>query len=119
MVAADLTAAYGPGWQERLVAFDDTTAAAASIGQVHRGKWRIDGGQVVVAQPIRLGAQLDVRLLLRRRQRPAALAPDGEVVQPRAGAARAGPARARKPAIRVRTTVRTLRMLLPCDGGGV
>src|SRR5580704_7831527 len=46
-VAADLTAAYGPGWQERLVAFDDTTAAAASIGQVHRGKWRMDGGQVV------------------------------------------------------------------------
>src|SRR6266568_4636761 len=47
VVAADLAAAYGPGWKERLVAFDDIPAAAASIGQVHRGQWRIDGGQVV------------------------------------------------------------------------
>ncbi len=47
VVAADLAVAYGPGWQERLVAFDDIPAAAASIGQVHRGQWRIDGGQVV------------------------------------------------------------------------
>src|SRR5690242_19373637 len=47
VVAADLTAAYGPGWQERLVAFHDIPAAAASIGQVHRGQWRIDGGQIV------------------------------------------------------------------------
>ena len=47
VVAADLAAAYGPGWQDRLVAFDDIPAAAASIGQVHRGQWRIDGGQVV------------------------------------------------------------------------
>jgi predicted unusual protein kinase regulating ubiquinone biosynthesis (AarF/ABC1/UbiB family) len=47
VVAADLAAAYGPGWQERLVAFDDTPAAAASIGQVHRGRWRDDGGQIV------------------------------------------------------------------------
>jgi len=42
-----LAAAYGPGWQDRLVAFDDMPGAAASIGQVHRGQWRIDGGQVV------------------------------------------------------------------------
>ena len=47
VVAADLAAAYGAGSQERLVAFDDIPAAAASIGQVHRGQWRIDGGQVV------------------------------------------------------------------------
>jgi predicted unusual protein kinase regulating ubiquinone biosynthesis (AarF/ABC1/UbiB family) len=47
VVAADLTAAYGPDWQERLVAFQEIPAAAASIGQVHRGQWRIDGGQVV------------------------------------------------------------------------
>jgi predicted unusual protein kinase regulating ubiquinone biosynthesis (AarF/ABC1/UbiB family) len=47
IVAADLAAAYGPGWRERLVAFDDTPAAAASIGQVHRGRWRNDGGQIV------------------------------------------------------------------------
>ncbi len=47
IVAADLAAAYGPGWRDRLVAFDDTPAAAASIGQVHRGRWRDDGGQIV------------------------------------------------------------------------
>jgi predicted unusual protein kinase regulating ubiquinone biosynthesis (AarF/ABC1/UbiB family) len=37
VVDADLTAAYGPRWRERLVAFDDQPVAAASIGQVHRG----------------------------------------------------------------------------------
>jgi predicted unusual protein kinase regulating ubiquinone biosynthesis (AarF/ABC1/UbiB family) len=47
VVAADLAVAYGPGWQERLVAFDDTPASAASIGQVHRGRWRNDDGQIV------------------------------------------------------------------------
>jgi predicted unusual protein kinase regulating ubiquinone biosynthesis (AarF/ABC1/UbiB family) len=47
VVTADLAAAYGPGWQERLVAFHEIPAAAASIGQVHRGQWRIDGGQVI------------------------------------------------------------------------
>ena len=47
VIAADLAAAYGPGWQDRLVAFDDIPAAAASIGQVHRGQWRNDEGQIV------------------------------------------------------------------------
>ncbi|HEX4657247.1 MAG TPA: AarF/UbiB family protein [Streptosporangiaceae bacterium] len=47
IVAADLAVAYGPGWRKRLVAFDDTPAAAASIGQVHRGRWRDDRGRVV------------------------------------------------------------------------
>jgi len=47
VVAADLAAAYGSGWRERLVAFDDLPAAAASIGQVHRGRWRNDSGQIV------------------------------------------------------------------------
>ena len=43
-----LTAAYGAaGWADRLVAFQDIPAAAASIGQVHRGQWRTGGGQVV------------------------------------------------------------------------
>src|SRR6201986_1111839 len=37
VVDADLPAAYGPDWQEGLVAFHDIPAAAASIGQVHRG----------------------------------------------------------------------------------
>src|SRR5205807_2717400 len=40
VVDADLTVAYGPHWRERLVAFDDRPVAAASIGQVHRGRWR-------------------------------------------------------------------------------
>ncbi|MBV9796040.1 MAG: AarF/ABC1/UbiB kinase family protein [Actinobacteria bacterium] len=47
IVAADLAATCGPDWQERLVAFEDTPAAAASIGQVHRGRWRDDDGQLV------------------------------------------------------------------------
>ena len=47
VVAADLAAAYGSSWPERLVSFHDIPAAAASIGQVHRGQWRIDSGQVV------------------------------------------------------------------------
>jgi predicted unusual protein kinase regulating ubiquinone biosynthesis (AarF/ABC1/UbiB family) len=47
VVAADLGAAFGPGWRERLVAFGDTPVAAASIGQVHRGRWRDDRGQVI------------------------------------------------------------------------
>src|SRR5579859_5950267 len=47
VIAADLGAAFGPGWQERLVAFGDVPVAAASIGQVHHGLWRDDRGQVV------------------------------------------------------------------------
>jgi len=47
VIAADLGAAFGPGWRERLIAFDDTPRAAASIGQVHRGRWRDDHGRVV------------------------------------------------------------------------
>jgi predicted unusual protein kinase regulating ubiquinone biosynthesis (AarF/ABC1/UbiB family) len=47
VIAADLGAAFGPGWRDRLVAFGDTPRAAASIGQVHRGQWRDDHGHVV------------------------------------------------------------------------
>src|SRR5512140_2383044 len=47
IVAADLAVAYGPGWRQRLVAFDGTPVAAASIGQVHRGRWRADDGRIV------------------------------------------------------------------------
>jgi predicted unusual protein kinase regulating ubiquinone biosynthesis (AarF/ABC1/UbiB family) len=47
VVATDLAAAYGPGWQERLVAIDELPAAAASSGQVHRGRWMDDSGQIV------------------------------------------------------------------------
>jgi predicted unusual protein kinase regulating ubiquinone biosynthesis (AarF/ABC1/UbiB family) len=37
----------GPSWRKRLVEFDDNPAAAASIGQVHRGRWH-DGREVAV-----------------------------------------------------------------------
>jgi predicted unusual protein kinase regulating ubiquinone biosynthesis (AarF/ABC1/UbiB family) len=47
IVAADLSAACGPDWRERLVSFEDRPAAAASIGQVHRGQWRDDDGQIL------------------------------------------------------------------------
>ncbi|WP_328343198.1 ABC1 kinase family protein [Micromonospora sp. NBC_00421] len=35
-----LTEQLGPDWRDRFVEFDDTPAAAASIGQVHRAVWR-------------------------------------------------------------------------------
>jgi predicted unusual protein kinase regulating ubiquinone biosynthesis (AarF/ABC1/UbiB family) len=47
VIAADLGAAFGAGWRDRLIAFDDTPRAAASIGQVHRGRWRDDHGHVI------------------------------------------------------------------------
>jgi predicted unusual protein kinase regulating ubiquinone biosynthesis (AarF/ABC1/UbiB family) len=43
VLAGDL----GPDWQAEFVSFDDTPAAAASIGQVHRAVWK-DGRQVAV-----------------------------------------------------------------------
>jgi predicted unusual protein kinase regulating ubiquinone biosynthesis (AarF/ABC1/UbiB family) len=47
VVATDLSLAYGAEWRNRLVDFGDAPAAAASIGQVHRGRWRDDRGNVV------------------------------------------------------------------------
>jgi predicted unusual protein kinase regulating ubiquinone biosynthesis (AarF/ABC1/UbiB family) len=47
IVAADLSLAYGADWRARLVEFDPLPAAAASIGQVHRGRWRDDAGNLV------------------------------------------------------------------------
>jgi len=37
----------GPRWRDQLVEFDDRPAAAASIGQVHKGRWH-DGREVAI-----------------------------------------------------------------------
>src|SRR5699024_12423191 len=42
-----LTANLGDDWRQLLPTFDETPAAAASIGQVHRGVWH-DGQDVAV-----------------------------------------------------------------------
>ncbi|ADG79635.1 ABC-1 domain protein OS=Tsukamurella paurometabola (strain ATCC 8368 / DSM / CCUG 35730 / CIP 100753 / JCM 10117 / KCTC 9821 / NBRC 16120 / NCIMB 702349/ NCTC 13040) OX=521096 GN=Tpau_3042 PE=4 SV=1 [Tsukamurella paurometabola] len=42
-----LSQQLGTGWRERFQSFDDTAAASASIGQVHRGVWG-DGRDVAV-----------------------------------------------------------------------
>src|SRR6476659_2479205 len=42
-----LATELGTSWRSKLVEFDDDPAAAASIGQVHRGRWH-DGREVAV-----------------------------------------------------------------------
>ena len=46
VIMSELGAALGPGWRDRLVDFDDMPLAAASIGQVHRARWRDDHGRI-------------------------------------------------------------------------
>jgi predicted unusual protein kinase regulating ubiquinone biosynthesis (AarF/ABC1/UbiB family) len=46
-VHAVLLENFGPRWRRRFAEFEDSPAAAASIGQVHRAVWR-DGRQVAV-----------------------------------------------------------------------
>jgi predicted unusual protein kinase regulating ubiquinone biosynthesis (AarF/ABC1/UbiB family) len=49
-VRDQLTEHLGPDWKERLVWLDGSPTAAASIGQVHRGRWRHhDGTETDVA----------------------------------------------------------------------
>lgn len=47
VVHRQLTAELGADWRDRLVEVGDQPAAAASIGQVHRGRWH-DGREVAV-----------------------------------------------------------------------
>ena len=42
-----LAADFGPDWRSEFISFDDTPAAAASIGQVHRAVWK-DGRAAAV-----------------------------------------------------------------------
>ena len=47
MVHEVIAKELGVGWREQLAEFDDRPAAAASIGQVHRGRWH-DGRDVAI-----------------------------------------------------------------------
>jgi len=47
MAYEEIEDALGPDWRDQLVEMDETAAAAASIGQVHRGRWH-DGREVAV-----------------------------------------------------------------------
>jgi predicted unusual protein kinase regulating ubiquinone biosynthesis (AarF/ABC1/UbiB family) len=47
VVHQQLVRELGAGWKRRIVEFDDVPAAAASIGQVHRGRW-VDGTEVAI-----------------------------------------------------------------------
>ncbi len=46
-VREQLTTHLGADWPERLVWLDGAPTAAASIGQVHRGRWRTEGGDEI------------------------------------------------------------------------
>lgn len=49
-----LTEQLGPQWRSKLVEFDEEPAAAASIGQVHRGMWKSGSGP---ARPVAVKVQ--------------------------------------------------------------
>ncbi len=47
VVHQQLVKEMGAGWKRSIVEFDETPAAAASIGQVHRGRW-VDGREIAI-----------------------------------------------------------------------
>jgi predicted unusual protein kinase regulating ubiquinone biosynthesis (AarF/ABC1/UbiB family) len=47
VVHQQLVREFGAGWKRQIVDFDDAPTAAASIGQVHRGRW-VDGTDVAI-----------------------------------------------------------------------
>jgi predicted unusual protein kinase regulating ubiquinone biosynthesis (AarF/ABC1/UbiB family) len=47
MAYEEIEDALGADWRDQLVEMDETAAAAASIGQVHRGRWH-DGREVAI-----------------------------------------------------------------------
>ena len=59
-----LRAELGPGWRERLPGFEETAAAAASLGQVHRATWQGQPVAVKVQYPgVREALASDVRTI--------------------------------------------------------
>ncbi len=47
MAYEEIEDALGPAWRDQLVSMDEQAAAAATIGQVHRGRWH-DGREVAI-----------------------------------------------------------------------
>ncbi len=47
VVHQQLVREFGAGWKRKIVEFHEEPAAAASIGQVHRGRW-VDGTEVAI-----------------------------------------------------------------------
>jgi predicted unusual protein kinase regulating ubiquinone biosynthesis (AarF/ABC1/UbiB family) len=47
VVHQQLVREFGAGWKRKIVEFDEVPAAAASIGQVHHGRW-VDGTEVAI-----------------------------------------------------------------------
>jgi predicted unusual protein kinase regulating ubiquinone biosynthesis (AarF/ABC1/UbiB family) len=47
VVHQQLVREFGAGWKRQIVEFDEVPAAAASIGQVHHGRW-VDGTEVAI-----------------------------------------------------------------------
>ena len=47
VVHQQLVREFGAGWKRKIVEFEEVPAAAASIGQVHRGRW-VDGTDVAI-----------------------------------------------------------------------
>src|SRR5690349_23646778 len=68
-VRDQIEGALGPDWREQLVWLDGGPTAAASIGQVHKGRWH-DGRDVAVVVPaslVHLGSEVHTAELQSRR----------------------------------------------------